>query len=108
MDAAEQASEAFAYLQKYAPATYGKYLEFTKSLGESGGMPPKILELILVACSVMSQCEMCIAIHTENAAAAGASKEEVIQAAMMAVAMGGSPKLMYLKYVFEAVEDLYE
>ena len=108
MNAAEKASEAFAYLQKHTPQIYEKYLEFTKSLGESGGLPPKILELILVGCSVMSQCEMCIAIHTENAAAAGASKEEIVQAAMMAVAMGGSPKLMYMKYVFEAVEDLFE
>ena len=108
MNAAEKASEAFAYLQKHTPQIYEKYLEFTKSLGESGGLPPKILELILVGCSVMSQCEMCIAIHTENAAAAGASKEEIVQAAMMAVAMGGSPKLMYMKYVFEAVEDLFD
>jgi AhpD family alkylhydroperoxidase len=108
MNAAEKASEAMAYLQKYAPDSYGKYLEFTKKLGETGGLSPATLELILVGCAVMSQCDMCITLHVENAAANGASREDILQAAFMAVAMGGSPKLMYLRYVFEALEDLFD
>ncbi|MBC7359057.1 alkylhydroperoxidase AhpD family core domain-containing protein [Desulfacinum infernum DSM 9756] len=108
MNAAEKATEAFAYIQKHIPEVYEKYLEFTKSMSEKGGLSPRDKELILVGCSVMSQCEMCIAIHVEGAAAAGATREEILQAALMAVAMGGSPKLMYLKYVFEALEDLFE
>lgn len=108
MDAAEKAAEAMSYLQKYAPEEYGKYLEFTQKLGEKGGLSPESLELVLVGCAVMSQCEMCITIHVENAAALGASRESILQAAFMAVAMGGSPKLMYMKYVFEALEDLFD
>ena len=108
MNAAEKAAEAMAYLQKYAPDSYAKYLEFTKKLGETGGLAPATLELILVGCAVMSQCDMCITLHVENAAAHGASRDEILQAALMAVAMGGSPKLMYLKYVFEALEDLFD
>ena len=108
MNAAESAAQAMSYLQKYAPEEYAKYLEFTQRLGESGGLDPMMLELILVGCSVMSQCEMCITIHVENAASMGASREDIMQAAMMAVAMGGSPKLMYMRYVFEALEDLYD
>lgn len=108
MNSAEKAAEAMSYLQKYAPDEYGKYLEFTQKLGEKGGLPPETLELILVGCAVMSQCDMCITIHIENAAALGASRESILQAALMAVAMGGSPKLMYMKYVFEALEDLFD
>lgn len=108
MNAAEKAADAMAYLQKYASEEYGKYLEFTQRLGESGGLPPVTLELILVSLSVMSQCEMCITLHIENAASMGASREDITQAALMAVAMGGSPKLMYMRYVFEALEDLFE
>ena len=108
MNSAEKTTQALAYLQKYAPDQYGKYLEFTKKLAEGDILPHKTLELILVACSVMSQCEMCIALHVENAASLGATREEILQAAFMAVAMGGSPKLMSLMYVFEALEDLFE
>ncbi|PIU32716.1 MAG: carboxymuconolactone decarboxylase family protein [Syntrophobacteraceae bacterium CG07_land_8_20_14_0_80_61_8] len=108
MNSAEKASEALSALRKNLPAVYAKYLEFTQSMGELGGLEPKMLELILVGCAVMSQCEMCITIHVEGSAANGAGREEILQAALMAVAMGGSPKMMYLKYVFEALEDLFE
>lgn len=97
-----------AYLNKYAPGEYAKYLEFTKKLGESGGLPPVTRELILVGCSVVSQCDMCIALHVENAAALGASREDIVQAALMGVAMGGSPKLMYMRDVFQALEELFD
>lgn len=107
MNTAEKASEAFSYIQKHVPEVYEKYLEFTKTMALKGDLSARDKELILVACSVMSQCDMCIAIHVEAAAAAGASRDQILQAALMAVAMGGSPKLMYLKYVFEALEDLF-
>jgi AhpD family alkylhydroperoxidase len=108
MNSAEKATQALVYLQNKAPDMYAKYLEFTKKLAEPGHLPHKTLELIMVACAVMSQCEMCIALHVENAASLGASREEILQAAFMAVAMGGSPRLMNLMYVFEALEDLFE
>lgn len=107
MNSAEKAFEALSAIQKNAPDVYAKYLEFTQSMGEMGDLPPKMLELVLVGCAVMSQCEMCITIHVEGAATHGASREEILQAALMAVAMGGSPKMMYLKYVFEALDDLF-
>ena len=108
MNSSEKAGQALAYLQKHSPAEYGKYLEFGKQLAAIDAIPHKELELIMVACAVMSQCEMCIAIHVEGAASAGASQEEIIQASFMAAAMGGSPKLMYMSYVYDAVEDLFQ
>ena len=108
MNSAEKATQALAYLQKHSPDMYAKYLEFTKKLAEVDALPHKTLELIMVGCAVMSQCEMCIALHVENAASLGASKEEIMQAAYMAVAMGGSPKLMYMTYVYEALEELFD
>jgi len=108
MNSSEKAGQALAYLSKHSPGEYGKYLEFTKTLAAIDAIPHKELELIMVACAVMSQCEMCVAIHVEAAASGGATKEEILQAAFMAVAMGGSPKLMYMSYVYEALEDLFE
>lgn len=107
MNSSEQAGQALSFLNKYSPRQYGKYLEFTKELAAIDAIPHKNLELIMVACGVMSQCEMCIALHVEAAASLGASQDEIIQAAFMAVAMGGSPKLMYMSYVYDALEDLF-
>ena len=108
MNSSEKAGQAPAYLTKHSPAQYGKYLEFTKTLASMDAIPHKELELIMVACGVMSQCEMCIALHVEAAASMGATQEEIIQAAFMAVAMGGSPKMMYMSYVYDAIEDLFQ
>lgn len=107
MNSAEKAGQALSFLNKYSPDQYGKYLEFTKELASMDALSHKQLELIMVACSVMSQCEMCIALHVEGAASMGASREEITQAAFMAVAMGGSPKLMYMSYVYDALDDLF-
>jgi hypothetical protein len=31
-----------------------------------------------------------------------------MQAAMLAISMGGSPKVMYMHYVFDELEDLFD
>jgi AhpD family alkylhydroperoxidase len=107
MDAAEKAAIALSKMQSQAGDVFQGYLGFTKKIGEFGPIDPKTQELILVACAVMSQCEMCVSLHTQGAAGLGASKEEILQAAMLAIAMGGSPKMMYMKYVFEELDDLF-
>ena len=107
MDASEKASAALAGMQKNAENVFAGYLNFTKQIGQYGPIDHKMQELILLACALMSQCEMCISLHIQGAASLGASKEEVIHAAMLAIAMGGSPKMMYMRNVFEEVEDLF-
>jgi AhpD family alkylhydroperoxidase len=108
MDAAENASMTLAKMQQQAGEVFPNYLNFTKQISQFGPIDHKTQELIHVACSLMSQCEMCISLHVQGAAGLGATKEEILQAAMLAISMGGSPKLMYMKYVFEEVEDLFD
>ncbi len=66
----------------------------------------KVKELIAVALAVSSHCTWCIAYHVREALAAGATDEEVMQAAWMAVLMGGAPSLMYAGVAMDALEDL--
>ncbi len=108
MDAAENAAMTLAKMTQQAGDVFPNYLAFTKEISQYGPIDHKMQELIHVACSMMSQCEMCISLHIQGAASHGASKEEIMQAAMLAIAMGGSPKMMYMKYVFEEVEDLFD
>jgi AhpD family alkylhydroperoxidase len=63
--------------------------------------------MILIACALMSQCEQCISLHVQSGAGLGLSREEILQAAMLAISMGGSPKMMYMKNVFEELDDLF-
>ncbi|WP_027183179.1 carboxymuconolactone decarboxylase family protein [Desulfovibrio inopinatus] len=108
MDAAEKAALVLSKMQSQAGDIFPKYIGFTKEISQYGPIDHKTQELIHVACSMMSQCEMCISLHVQGAASHGASKEEIMQAAMLAISMGGSPKMMYMKYVFEELEDLFD
>ncbi len=107
MDAAEKAQTTLAKMMSEAGNVFPKYLEFTKEIINFGPLDHKTQELIEVACSLMAQCDMCISLHIQGAASYGATKEEIMQAAMLAAAMGGSPKIMQMHYVFEELEDLF-
>jgi alkylhydroperoxidase/carboxymuconolactone decarboxylase family protein YurZ len=48
---------------------------------------------------------MCIVVHVKNAVNAGANKQEILEAAWVAVMMGGGPALSYIQCVLKALED---
>lgn len=62
-------------------------------------------ELINIALSVAAQCEWCIAFHVKNAIAAGATREEIMEAGFLTVLMHGGPALMHLTYLVRAVDE---
>lgn len=66
----------------------------------------KTKELIAIATAITQQCEWCIAMHVKNAMEEGATEEEIVEAAWVAVLMGGGPALMHAGLVLEALEEL--
>ena len=66
----------------------------------------KTKELISVAVGCYNRCEYCIVYHCYKAFEAGASKEEIIEAAMVAVAFGGGPAMAYtVTLLKECIEE---
>ena len=57
---------------------------------EDGKISRKDRELIAVAVAHTTQCVYCIEVHTKNAKKAGASKEEVAEALLLAAAIRSS------------------
>jgi AhpD family alkylhydroperoxidase len=57
---------------------------------EDGKIPKKYRELIAVAVAHTTQCVYCIEVHTKKAKRAGASKEEVAEAVLLAAALRAS------------------
>ncbi len=55
----------------------------------------KTKELISVGIGCYNRCEYCIVYHSYKAFEAGATKEEILEAAMVAVAFGGGPSMAY-------------
>ena len=63
-------------------------------------------ELIALAVGITQGCTDCIWIHAEGSLKAGATREQVIEAAGVAVMMGGGPAFVHLPDVLEALDHL--
>ena len=54
---------------------------------DDGSIPRKYRELIALAVACTTQCPYCLDVHTKNAKKAGATREEVTEAAFLAAAL---------------------
>ena len=73
---------------------------------KAGALTGKQKELIALAIGVSSRCTDCIGFHVRAAIRLGATREEVAEAAGVAVMMGGGPAYMYVAKVTEAYDQL--
>ncbi len=92
-------------LQKELPKQTAAFNQFMMSVEKPGALSTKEKDLINVALSIAAQCEWCIALHVKGALTNGASREEILDAAMQAVLMHGGPALMYLILVENALDE---
>lgn len=75
-----------------------------KDTSADGGLSVKHKELIALAIGVASRCEPCIYAHVEKCLKAGATDREVMDAAGVAVMMGGGPTYTYTTVVAAALK----
>jgi len=74
--------------KQLAPTEFSAFVEFDKIVGREGGkIPRKYRELIAIAVASTTQCPYCLEVHTRAARRAGATREEVAEAAMLAAAL---------------------
>jgi AhpD family alkylhydroperoxidase len=66
------------------------YTAFRKGVYQDGALNLKTKRLIALACGLQSGCTRCVQGQTNDAVAAGASKEEVLEAVSVAIVMGGT------------------
>lgn len=95
-------------LEKDVPTQIKAFTQFMQATEKSTVIDNKSRELINVALSISAQCEWCIALHVKGAVDAGATKEEILEAAMQAVLMHGGPALMYMIPVEDAIEEFFK
>jgi AhpD family alkylhydroperoxidase len=70
-----------------APEAMKAFWAFDKAAMAEGAIPAKYKELIAVAVALTTQCAYCIDIHSNNARKAGASPQEIAEAALVAAAL---------------------
>ena len=75
-------------MRKLAPADYEAWLGLNNIVGrEDGAVPRKYRELMAIAVACTTQCPYCIEAHAKAAKAAGASREEIVEASLIAAAL---------------------
>ena len=87
--------QAVPALLALAPVEGQRFMAFNMAAErEDGAIPRKYRELIAVAVACTTQCPYCIEVHTKAAKAAGATREELVETAMIAAALrAGGGKL---------------
>ena len=75
-------------LKKLAPEEFKGFVALDSVVSkEDGAIPRKYRELIALAVACTTKCPYCLDVHTKGAKRAGATREEVAEAAFLAAAL---------------------
>lgn len=75
-------------MRQLAPKEFEAWLALDQIADrEDGAIPKKYRQLIALAVACTTQCPYCIEAHARAAKAAGASREEVVEASFLAAAL---------------------
>ena len=86
--------ERLTQFGKEMPGVMTGFARLHKKALEDGALNSKTKELMALAISIVVQCEGCIAYHTHDAVAAGATRQELLETLGVAILMGGGPASM--------------
>ncbi|MGH7887216.1 MAG: carboxymuconolactone decarboxylase family protein [Candidatus Binatia bacterium] len=75
-------------MRKLAPDDFNAWVGLNNIVGrDNGRIPKKYRELIAIAVSATTQCPYCTEAHAKAAHKAGATREEVVEASLIAAAL---------------------
>ena len=92
-------------LSKHQPETIRHFKAFMGQTLKEGVLDTKTKELVAVATAITARCKYCIAIHVEKAIQAGATSDEIMEVATVAMLMGGGPAMTYIVEVKKALDE---
>jgi AhpD family alkylhydroperoxidase len=86
--------------------TMAAYTAFRQAVYKDGALSLKTKRLIALACGLMDGCTRCTQGQTRDAVNAGATKNEILEAASVAVVMGGTAVSAETWRVVKVLEEL--
>jgi AhpD family alkylhydroperoxidase len=96
-----------AKLEEKCPDAAAAFADLQNSIiNKEGALSIKEKELIALGIAVSLGCEYCVYAHTAFAMQSGATQEEVLEVASVALYMQGGPGLTYIRYVLDALEEI--
>lgn len=95
--------EAIGELSKLSPDLMKGHDVIAAASTPAKALDAKTRELIAIAVAVTTRCDGCIAVHTQAARDAGASREEIVEALGVAVALNAGAALVYSARAMDAL-----
>lgn len=102
-----QRKKAHSKLLQLNSKVYKAFLSMEQVTYADGAISKKFKELIAVGISVVIDCESCMQWHIEQAAQAGASLEEVLEAVEVGIEMGGGPATVSARFALEVMDSVF-
>lgn len=93
-------------MKEQLPGTFEGFMGLFSKAMAAGSITVLEKELIALGIAVSAKCPPCIRMHVKKCLDAGATREQILEAAGVAVMMGGGPAFMHLAEVLEALEAL--
>lgn len=80
------------------------FMPMHHAIMKAGALTTRDKELISLGIAVAARCEACICVHVQKCLQEGATPEQIMEAAGVAVMMGGGPAFMYAPLVAQALD----
>jgi AhpD family alkylhydroperoxidase len=106
-DISRRRKQAHTKLRSLKSKVYEAFLHMEEVAFSDGALPKGTKELIAVGISVTSDCESCMQWHIEQAAAAGATMREVLEAVEVGIEMGGGLAMVSARFALEVIERVF-
>ena len=104
---AKRRTEAHAQLLALDSKVYKAFLDMERVAFSDGDLTKQTKELIAIGISVVINCESCMQWHIEQAAKAGASKGQVLEAIQVGIEMGGGPATTHARFALEVMAEVF-
>jgi len=86
---------------------YGSFLQMEQAAYAEGALPKKTKELIAIGISVLANCESCMQWHIDQAAACGATQQEILEAIEVAIEMGAGKVTVSARFALDVMERAF-
>ncbi len=86
---------------------YQSFLQMERATYTDGALPKKTKELIAIGISVVMDCESCMQWHIDQAAACGATQQEILEAVEVGIEMGAGRVTVSARFALEAMERAF-
>lgn len=95
-----------AKMKQQIPDTVTGFAALFGKVMQEGALSVREKELIALGIGVAQRCVPCIRAHVQKSLDAGATKQQILEAASVAVMMGGGPAYTHVPVVMDTLETL--